>query len=64
MATAEGNWDQFYQRKIGADKEATNTFWPIEFVSTEGEQVDVHLIDVDLFMSDCLCRIRMEDNSF
>ena len=44
--------------------EQSDTLWAVKFMSRKGEHVDVLFLDIDVYMTDRLNRVGMEDNTF
>ena len=47
-----------------ADIEGAHPFGAVEFMAGEGEHVDVLFLDIDVYMTDRLNRVGMENNAF
>ena len=44
--------------------EQSDALWAVKFMSRKGEHVDVLFLDIDVYMTDRLNRVGMEDNTF
>ena len=48
--------------RLSSDVKSTDTFGSIDFMSTDGHEVDIKRIDVNGQFADRLCSVRMEEN--
>ena len=54
--------DQIVQRNPSAAVEGAYSFRPVEFVSGQGEHINIHFFYVDFYVSDCLYGIGVEED--
>jgi len=47
---------------LAANIKGTNTFWTLQFVATNRQQINVALINIDRYFSDSLSRVRVEEH--
>ena len=47
---------------LSSNIQCSNSLWSIEFVTTDGHQVDIHLINIERYLADRLGRIRVKED--
>src|SRR6516225_1627041 len=63
VAAAVDNWDQLHARVLAAHIDCAGALWAIELVAGDRGDVDVHFVDVDGNLADCLHRVGVEDHA-
>ena len=61
MTSATHLGDKSHSR-LSSDVKSADTFGSIDFMSTDGHEVDIKRIDVNGQFADRLCSVRMEEN--